>query len=159
MNLIQLGCRWRQNSDGASAGRVVSYLTLGTCSSPPVQTLRWVNSSKLFQLSRHMKRSGKRGMHVYPGKLSECSQERIKMQHAERRTCQSGRMLLLSFSMTKHHLHLTEISELSLSTRWIDACTQLTPAFKEYWHYWSISLPLSNNVHIDGANLSGCHRS
>lgn len=104
-------------------------------------------------------KGGERELRVNPGNPTACRRERIRMQHAERRTCRSGRTPLLSSSMTKHDLHLPKISELSASARWWHTCTQLAAASKERWHHWSISLPLSNNVNIDGANLSGCHRS
>lgn len=55
MNLIHLECHLRQNRDGASAGQVVSYLTLGTCLSPPVQTLRCVNDARPLQSDTHVK--------------------------------------------------------------------------------------------------------
>ncbi|KAF0040964.1 hypothetical protein F2P81_006862 [Scophthalmus maximus] len=45
MELVHSGCRRGRNGDGASAGQVVSYLTLGTCVAPPVRTLRCVNKT------------------------------------------------------------------------------------------------------------------
>lgn len=62
----------------------------------------------------------KRETPVNPGELGESGRERIRMQHAERRTCRSGRMLLLLLlllrsSMTKQHLQNTRA--LSLCAR------------------------------------------
>lgn len=111
---------------GATGGKTVTahpqdrlylYLTLGTWLSPPGSNIEM----RQQYVSASIRRSCKK-KRVNPG--TPHRRERIRMQHAERRTCRSGRtvlllMLRLSSSMTKHDdLHLPKISELRVSARW-----------------------------------------
>ena len=149
---------WISHTWGATGGKTVTahpqdrlYLLwhLGRASLPRLKHWDAPTNNTWQSLRRPCEGDG-RQMRVNPGNPRACGGERIRMQHAERRTCRSGRLLLpllllpplllpllLSASMTKHDLHLPKISELSVSARWWHACTRPAAAS---WHHWSISL-------------------
>lgn len=105
-------------------------------------------------------RGDERQTHVNPGNPTACLQERIGMHHVWRRTCRSVRMLLLTLQWQ---------SMISTSPKYLSSLSVQgddTHAGGRQLHSEGADItdpsaitPLSNNVNIDGANLSGFHRS
>lgn len=90
------------------------------------------------------------------GSASGCSMLSVGHAGVKRNT-----LLLLRSSMTKHHPHLPETSRLALSAQGEHAHAHTHAGTEDHRALTSMTRKppaLSNNLIIDGANLSGCHR-